>query len=84
MPLECLIRRQLREIWMGGGDSLGKDVNGTIQGRSESNGRQVQAVIQSLSFTANLTLTTRGGRQSILILSPGTELREVSITLEKR
>ena len=61
-----------------------RNVNGTIQGRSESNGRQVQAVIQSLVFNANLTLTTRGDRQSILILSPGTEVPEVSITLEKR
>jgi hypothetical protein len=61
-----------------------RNVSGTIQGRSESNGRQVQAVIQSLVFTANLTLTTRGDRQSILILSPGTEVPEVSITLEKR
>ena len=61
-----------------------RNVNGTIQGRSESNGRQVQAVIQSLVFNANLTMTTRGDRQSIVILSPGTEFPEVSITLEKR
>ena len=61
-----------------------RNVNGTIQGRSEGNGRQVQAVIQSLLFNANLTMTTRGDRQSILILSPGTEFPEVSITLEKR
>jgi hypothetical protein len=60
------------------------NINGTIQGRSNSNGRQVQAVAQSLGFTANLTLTTRGDRQSIVILSPGTEVPEVSIALEKR
>jgi hypothetical protein len=61
-----------------------RNVNGTMQGRSEGNGRQVQAVIQSLLFNANLTMTTRGDRQSIVILSPGTEFPEVSITLEKR
>ncbi len=60
-----------------------RSVNGTIQGRSSGNGRQVQAVAQSATFTASLALTTRGNRQSVVILSPGTEVPEVSITLEK-
>jgi hypothetical protein len=59
------------------------DISGTILGHSNGNGRQVQAIAQSVGFTANLTLTTRGDRQSILILSPGTEVPEVSIALEK-
>lgn len=61
-----------------------RNVNGTIQGRSAANGRQIQAVAQSVAFTANLTLTTRGERQSIVILSPGSEVSEVTITMEKR
>jgi hypothetical protein len=61
-----------------------RNVNGTIQGRSNSNGRQVQAVAQSVAFTANLSLTTRGKRQLVLILAPGTEVPKVSITLERR
>jgi hypothetical protein len=39
---------------------------------------------KGLAFTANLTLTTRGNKQSILILSPGTEVPEVTITLDKQ
>jgi hypothetical protein len=61
-----------------------RNANGSLQGRSGSNGRQVQVVAQGPAFTANLTLTTRGNKQSILILSPGTEVPEVSITLDKQ
>ncbi len=61
-----------------------RNVNGTIQGRSASNGRQIQAIAQSIAFTANLTLTTRGEKQSVLILSPGSEVPEVNITMEKK
>jgi hypothetical protein len=31
-----------------------------------------------------LTLNTRGGRQSILITSPGSEVPEVNISMEKK
>jgi hypothetical protein len=61
-----------------------RNVNGTIQGHSNNNGLQIQAVAQSAAFTANLTLTTRGNRQLVQILSRGTEVPEVSMTLEKR
>jgi hypothetical protein len=61
-----------------------RNANGTIQGRSDYNGRQVQVVAQSVAFTANLSLTTRGKRQSVLILAPGTEVPKVNITLERR
>jgi hypothetical protein len=60
-----------------------RSVNGNIQGRSSNNGRSVQAVASGLGFTANLTVTTRGEKQSITILSPGAEVPEVNITLEK-
>jgi hypothetical protein len=61
-----------------------RNANGSLQGRSSGNGRQVQAVAKGPAFTANLTLTTRGNKQSILILSPGTEVPEVTITLDKQ
>jgi len=61
-----------------------RGVTGSIQGRSSGNGRQIQAVAQAAAFSANLTLTTRGERQSVLMLSPGTEVPEVSIALEHR
>jgi len=60
-----------------------RNVTGNIQGRSSNNGRLVQAVTQGIGFMANLTMTTRGDKQSILILSPGAEVPEVTITLEK-
>jgi hypothetical protein len=46
-----------------------RNANGSLQGRSSGNGRQVQAVAKGPAFTANLTLTTRSNKQSILILS---------------
>jgi hypothetical protein len=60
-----------------------RSVNGNIQGRSSNNGRLVQAVASGLGFSANLTMTTRGEKQSVTILAPGTEVPEVNITLEK-
>jgi hypothetical protein len=68
----------------GSWNEAGHNLNGSIQGRSTGNGRQMQVVAQSVAFTSNLTLNTRGDRQSILIQSPGTEISEVAITLEKR
>jgi hypothetical protein len=61
-----------------------RSANGNLQGRSSSNGRQVQVVAQGPAFTANLTLTTRGDKQTILMLSPGAEVVEVSIALDRR
>lgn len=61
-----------------------RNASGSLRGRSAGNGRQVQAVAQGAAFTANLTLTTRGTKQSILILSPGSEVPEVTITLDKQ
>jgi hypothetical protein len=61
-----------------------RSASGNIQGRSSGNGRQVQAVAQSAAFTANLTLTTRGDKQTIVMLSPGAEVVEVSISLDRR
>jgi hypothetical protein len=60
-----------------------RGVTGNIQGHSNNNGRQVTAVAQAAAFSANLTLTTRDARQSVLILSPGSPVPEVSITLER-
>jgi hypothetical protein len=61
-----------------------RNANGNLQGRSSGNGRQVQVVAQGPAFTANLTLTTRGDKQTILMLSPGAEVVEVSIALDRR
>ena len=68
----------------GSWNEAGRNLNGSIQGRSTGNGRQLQVVAQSIAFTSNLTLNTRGDKQSILIQSPGTEVSEVAITLDRR
>jgi hypothetical protein len=66
-------------IW----SEAGRNVNGSIQGHSTGYGRQIQVIVQTLAFTSNLTLNTRGEKQSILIVSPGSEVAEVAIMLEK-
>ena len=43
----------------------------------------IQAVASSAVFSANLTLTTRGTRQSVSIRSQGTEFSEAAITLNR-
>jgi hypothetical protein len=68
----------------GSWNEASRNLTGSIQGRSNGNGRQIQVVAQSLAFTSNLTLNTRGDKQSILILAPGTEVSEVAISMEKR
>src|SRR6202140_3897841 len=70
---------QISGIW----SEAARNVNGSIQGFSTGNGRQIQAIVQTLAFTSNLTLNTRGEKQSILIVSPGSEVAEVAIMLEK-
>jgi|ERR1700678_4242781 hypothetical protein len=61
-----------------------RNVNGGISGRSASEGRQIQAVAQAIGVTANITLTTRGNHQSVLILTPGAEVPEITVSLDKR
>jgi len=68
----------------GSWSEASRNVGGNIQGRANANGSEVQAVAQSVMFTANLTISTRGARQSIVISSPGSEVSEVSVALEKR
>lgn len=61
-----------------------RSVAGGISGRSASEGRQVQAVAQAPGVTSNITLTTRGNHQSVSIVTPGTEVPEITVSLEKR
>ena len=68
----------------GSWSEASRGVSGNISGRSNPNGSQVQALAQSAAFTANISLTTRGARQSVQIASPGSDVREVSISLDRR
>jgi len=59
-----------------------RNVGGNISGRA--NGDQIQVLVDSPSFSANLTLVTQGSRQSISIRSPGHEFSGATITLARK
>jgi hypothetical protein len=61
-----------------------RNVRGDISGHSASEGRQVQAVAQTIGVTSNITLITRGNHQSVSIMTPGTEAPEIIVSLEKK
>lgn len=65
----------------GSWSETSRNVTGSISGRAS--GGTIQAVASSAVFSANLTLVTRGSKQSVSIRSPGTELTDASITLNK-
>jgi len=58
-----------------------RNASGTVSGRVS--GDRIQVVARSDSFSASLTLVTRGIRQLVTIQPQGTEISEVSITLAK-
>jgi hypothetical protein len=58
-----------------------RQVHGFLSGRSTNS--HIQATAQSAGFTATLSLTTRGNRQSVSIKSPGSEISEVAISLAR-
>ncbi len=55
---------------------------GTIDGRVSGNQFQVRA--EGQTFSAILSLTTHGDRQSISIQSPGSEMSNIAITLTRK
>jgi hypothetical protein len=59
-----------------------RNAAGTISGRAA--GDHIEAAARGDNFSANLSLTTRGGHQTVAIQPQGTDVREVSITLNKR
>src|SRR6266852_8928363 len=61
-----------------------RSVVGGISGRSTGEGRQVQAVAQAPGVTSNITLTTRGNHQSVSIVTPGAEVSEITVSLERK
>ena len=58
-----------------------RNVSGSVSGRVS--GGQIQARIDGAGFSANLSLNTRGDRQSVTIEAPGHEVSEVSVTLSR-
>jgi hypothetical protein len=58
------------------------NVAGTISGRAS--GDRIVAAANGSNFAASLSLTTHGNRQLVTIQPQGTEVAEVSITLNKQ
>jgi hypothetical protein len=61
-----------------------RNVSGGISGQSTGSGAHVQAVASAPGVTSNITMTTRGNHQSVSIVTPGAEVPEVVVSLEKR
>jgi hypothetical protein len=59
-----------------------RNASGTITGRAS--GERVQAHARGDAFSADLSLTTRGNRQSVAIRPQGTEVQQVSLALSRR
>jgi len=59
-----------------------RGASGTLAGRAA--GDHVEAAARGDSFSANLSLTTRGGRQSVSIQPQGGSITSVSLALNRR
>lgn len=76
------------EVRYRGGEIFGswsessRNAYGSISGRAA--GGRIEASARSESFSADLSLTTRGNRQIVSIRPQGTSIRAVSLTLERR
>jgi hypothetical protein len=77
----------ISEVTNNGGPISGRWVEttrnaaGVISGTARED--LIQVSVEGGFFTASLTLVTRGDRQSVSIVSPASELKQVSITLRK-
>lgn len=59
-----------------------RNASGTISGRAA--GDRIEAAARGDKFSAELSLTTRGHRQTVLIRPQGTEVTGVSLALDRR
>ena len=59
-----------------------RNASGTVSGRAS--GERVQAHARGDTFSADLSLTTHGNRQSVAIRPQGTEVQQVSLALSRR
>ncbi len=59
-----------------------RNATGTITGQAD--GSQIQAQASSAGFSANLSLTTQGNRQSVAIHPQGMDVQRVALTLSRR
>ncbi len=67
----------------GSWSEASRNASGTLSGRA--NGDHIDVAARGQNFAANLSLTTRGNRQTISIQPEGqTDIRGVSLALERR
>jgi len=59
-----------------------RNASGTISGRAA--GDHIEASARGQNFSADLSLTTRGNRQTVSIQPAGTDIRAVSLALDRR
>ena len=59
-----------------------RNASGTISGRADGN--HIQASATGPNFNANLSLATQGNHQTVSIRSAGTEISDVTVTLNRR
>jgi hypothetical protein len=59
-----------------------RNASGTISGRAT--GDHIEAAARGQTFSANLSLTTRGNRQTVSIRPQGTDVTAVSLALDRR
>jgi hypothetical protein len=59
-----------------------QNASGTLSG--QANGNRITALARGDTFSANLSLTTQGNRQTIAIRPRGTQVQSVSLTLSRR
>lgn len=60
-----------------------RNLSGSLSGQPRGTG-EIRVVAQSPNFSASLAIATRGSKQTVSIRSPGTELTNVTITLDRR
>src|SRR5215207_4845184 len=66
----------------GSWNESSRNASGTISGRAS--GDHVEAAARGDSFSAHLSLTTRGGRQTVSIQPQGGNITSVSLALNRR
>jgi hypothetical protein len=66
----------------GSWSEASRNASGTLSGRAD--GGRIEASAQGDSFSANLSLTTRGNRQTVSIRPQGTSITGVTLALERR
>ncbi|MCA6117174.1 hypothetical protein J6524_20180 [Bradyrhizobium sp. WSM 1738] len=66
----------------GSWSEASRNASGTLSGRAA--GDHVQAAARGDNFSANLSLTTRGGKQTVSIQPQGTNVTSVSLALNRR